>query len=61
MEYFVESLQDSSSDPIGDVVLPLYEQQDSLPQEYLDLHAAQVAEAAQTAEPQVDAAQAERG
>lgn len=58
VEYFIETLQ-NSSDPIGDVLLPLYQQQDSLPQEYLDLHAAQAAEAAQTAEPQVDAAQAE--
>ena len=40
VEYFVESLRDSASDPIGDVVLPMYEQQDTLPQEYLNLRAA---------------------
>jgi hypothetical protein len=40
VQYFVEALQQAASDPIADVVQPLYEQQDSLPQEYLNLHGA---------------------
>jgi hypothetical protein len=58
VQFFVESLGNAVSDPIGDVVLPMYEQRDSLPQEYVELRAAAAEQSADGAEA-YDAAGAE--